>query len=189
MKRYDISWDRLEFDKAERLVRAVLLQSGRAQQRSLRLVTSDPALLQSENRDYVEASSDALGVCFGHEEDQVFDIWLSPAYTDYSNDLFHDTILHELCHGHLGLYKHNQRFRRFFSRVLFHYNDLVSPIDYSKQISDTVRRYTDQRADESLSKYVDRMYAEQTSAEKVAITEAPVVAQTYKRLTLKESRG
>lgn len=182
--KYDISLSLSEFSLANSLVKAVLLSGGRAELKTPRLITSDSGMLMPDNREYVNDHPECLGVCFG--DSYSYDIWISPQYSDTSSDLYRDTLLHELCHGNLGLYTHNQRWRRFFGRVLFAYDALVHPIPVSSLLETTLNRYTLIGRDESYSKYLDRIHGEMDSIEKSAINERDQVSYLFAKYSEKE---
>lgn len=182
--KYDLAMARPDFDKADRLVRAVLLQSGRADLTAPRLVTSDSKRLLPDNKAYLRDHTVSLGVCF--QDGDNFDIWISPSYIDPTKDLYIDTVLHELCHGYLGLYNHNQRWKRFYGRVLYQYHALVKPIDIEGLITTALDRYTKQGQDESYPKYLARLDQEKTSISKISVDELPSISRMYERLNRKE---
>lgn len=182
--KYDLALARPDFEKADRLVRSALLRSGRDKPYALNLVTSDSGLLAPDDQGYLEENPESLGVCFGDREGS-FDIWVSPAYIG-GGEMYTDTVLHELCHGYLNLYRHTNRWVRFFGRVLYHYNELVEPIDVRGLLLRTLMRYTTQGHDESHRKYVNRVDREAETIAKLAAAELPYVTGLYTRLTAKE---
>lgn len=182
--KYDISLPLSEFELANSLVKAVLLSGGRADLKSPGIITSDSSQLLSDNREYVKDHPECLGVCFG--DAHAFDIWISPQYSDPTSNIYRDTVLHELCHGNLGLYTHNQRWRRFFGRVLFAYDALVHPIPVSSLLETTLNRYTLIGRDESYSKYLDRIHGEMDSIETSAINERDQVSYLFAKYSKKE---
>lgn len=189
---YDLSLSRGEFERANRLVRSVLLQS--KQRRSqvsnyLHCATSNIELLAEENQEYVLSNPEVLGASFAH--DSRFDIWLSPAYYVVDNDIYIDTLLHELCHGYLGVSTtcyHNQRWKRFFGRVLHHYHLVVRPLDLDMLRTTMLKRYTKQGADENYVKYLNRIDLELDTLDKIASQEYLDVLFTYHQLTARESK-
>lgn len=182
--RYDISLPLSEFHKANALVKAVLIAGGRADIKIPGIITSDERRLLPDNREYVKDHPECLGVCFG--DAHTFDIWISPQYSDTTSDIYRDTLLHELCHGNLGLYTHNQRWRRFFGRVLFAYDALVHPIPVSSLLETTLNRYTLIGRDESYSKYLERLHEEMDSIEKSAINERDQVSYLFSKYFARE---
>jgi hypothetical protein len=184
--RYDLTLPLSEFQQANCLVKSVLVSGGRVDLKVPGVVTSDAGLLLPDNREYVEDHPECLGVCFGDANS--FDIWISPQYSNTSSDIYRDTLLHELCHGNLGLYTHNQRWRRFFGRVLFAYDALVYPISVSSLLEATLNRYTLIGRDESYSKYLERIHEEMDSIEKSAVNERDQVIYLFTKYCAKEVR-
>lgn len=178
---YGLSSPRKDFEASDRLVRSVSVNS-RTETRELRTVTSDKALLTREFQTYLENDPEALGVCFGQNEDKQFDIWISPSYRNTEAEFYKDTLLHELCHGYFGAYVHNYRWKRIFGRVLHQYNSLVSPIDVTTLTWSMLTRYTRQRSGETQAQYWERLENEQDSIAKTAVAELPYVSQTFDRL-------
>lgn len=184
---YDLALPRRQFDKMDQTVRAVLANS-RMEARQLRTITSDSALLTSENQGYLEENPECLGVCFGQEDGNYeFDTWISPAYRDTETDFYKDTVLHELCHGYFGQYSHNHRWKRLFGRVLHHYSSLVEPLDTDTLIPTMLRRYTLQGSGESTGKFWTRLENEQDSIAKAAVAELPFISRTFDRLGQREA--
>lgn len=183
---YDLLLPREDFDKADRLVRATLL-GPRFLVPIARRMTSDSESLQPENKAYVETNPGCTGICFGHEP--YFDVWISPAYKNTNTDWYKDTLLHELVHGYLRAYTHDARWKRFFGRVLHHYNTFVQPINADNLTATMLKRYTRQRADESPEQYGLRLEMEQDTIAKVAVDERPYIEKAYDQLGLKETRG
>lgn len=181
--KYDLAMPETEFLQADRVVRSMLLGT-RIEQKALRLATSDSELLRPDNKVYLEENPSSVGICFNH--DKRFDIWVTPAYTNTDTDSYRDTILHELTHGYLGVYAHNHRFKRFFGRVLHHYDSLVSPLDVDTLIPDMLKRYTNQGKDESFKKYCERIEFEQDAIAKIAVDELNKVSLSYYGMTDKE---
>lgn len=173
---YNLALSREDFDKADRLVRATLRRNGP----QLRLITSDSAELTPTDRDYVQQNTDCLGVCFS--EDDVFDIWISPSLKDPSNSFYRDTVLHELCHGYLGEYTHNVRWRRFFGKILYHYSDLVYPLKVNPQVSRMITRYTRTGKTETASEYRLRREYEHGSIALQAMEEVTHVSRVFTRM-------
>lgn len=186
--RYDLALPRQDFDKANRLVKAVLLQSGKAELKAPALLTSDKGLLHAEGKDYLDAHPESLGVCFGDADAFTFDVWITPNYTRTETDAYRDTVLHELSHGYLGLYKHNHRFQRFLGRTLYHYSSIVHPIDHERLITRLVRHedYSPRYNGESYPKYLERLDNEIAAIQKIAVDELDSVNWIYERLTRKE---
>lgn len=186
--RYDLGLDREDFDKANRIVKAVLLRSGRAEVYAPNLLTSDANQLNPIDQTYLVDNPESLGVCFKETNSNTFDIWVTPAFRTNS-DWYRTTVLHELCHGYLGLYVHNHRWRRFFGRVLYHYQAIVQPIGMETLLPNAIRRDTEQGRDESWPKYLTRIEMEQTAIEKIAVDELDEVFDMYNRLTRRDERA
>lgn len=184
--KYDLDSDLTAFKRTDALVRAVLAQ-GRPEYRSLRLITSDKAKLQPENEGYINEHWDVLGVCFGHaEHDSVFDIWINPSFQDPSSALYQDTLIHELVHGYTGNYEHNYRFKRFFGRCVFQYENLGFPLIADQTLYHSLDRYTRMGLAENPEQYNTRIRSELVSIAKVAEQEQHRVYQTYLRLLMEE---
>lgn len=184
--RYDLPLSQEKFIQADRIVRAVLLHSGRVDVYSPDLVTCEEEDFSESEKKYIRENPGSLGVCFKNHKVDTFDIWISPAFKSDSN-AYKDTILHELCHGYLGAYKHGHRWLRFFGRVLYAYDTIVEPISRETQLPNALLRYMKQHSDEGYGKYMDRIDTEQTSIEKIAINELPDVTNMYDRLTRRET--
>jgi hypothetical protein len=184
--RYDLELERAKFAEADRVVRAVLLRSGKALNIYMPgLVTSDQEQLAPKDKSYILDNPSSLGVCFKDNDSNSFDIWVSPSF-DPNHIGYKDTVLHELCHGYLGAYKHSHRWLRFFGRVLCAYDAIVEPME--NQLPNALRRYMDQHPDENYGKYMERLEMEQTSIEKISIDELAYVSYTYNRLAERETR-
>lgn len=183
--RYDLELDQAKFAKADRIVRAVLLNSGRVDFYTPDLVTSDENGLCQADQNYIQENS-SLGVCFKNNHANTFDIWISPQFKPEHN-WYKDTILHELSHGYLGAYKHGHRWLRFFGRVLYAYDTIVEPISRETQLPNALLRYIKQHPNEGYGKYMDRIETEQTAIEKIAVNELHDVTNMYDRLTRRET--
>lgn len=181
--KYDLALPRQKFEEADRVVRSVLLRSGRMELKALNLITSDSSQLHPDDRFYIEEHPESLGVCFG--QGNLFDIYVSPSFTHTGNAYYMDTILHELCHGYLVQYNHNQRWKRFFGRVLFHYFSLVQPYQANVLVEKMLRRYTNQ-GEEPWGRYIENIWTELRVIEDLALQEAYEVSKLYKRITNKE---
>lgn len=188
--KYDLVMPRPEFDKADRLVRSVLLCSRvRKETPRLRTATSSMKWLTLNAQAELEANqNDLFGMCF--QGGSQFDLWIHPAFVDPTKSLYVDTVLHELVHGYLGCYEHNAQWRRFFLRVLQHYHTLVAPLEKIERLQlRVVRDYTRQTNSESDLDFGLRQADEINSVAKTAVSELDSIARTYERLTLKESRA
>jgi hypothetical protein len=63
-----------------------------------------------------------------------------------------------LCHGYLREGKHNQRFRDFYGRVLYHYADLAQPVaNVEGFIKFTEYRYARQKPNETDDQFLKRI--------------------------------
>lgn len=188
--KYDIPLERSKFNEIDRVVRSVLYQSGRADIKQLELITTDVDKLPAYDRGQIEASFDWLGLCMSRPADQ-FDIWIHPSFQRYNMFSYAEVLLHELCHGYLGLYTHNVKFRRFVGRTLYHYSSLTTEVhtgesDPNLYVQRMIRRYETQHPDESYSRFLDRLEAEQVSIAKSAEAEVDYVGVQYERLSFRE---
>lgn len=137
---YDILMPRKDFREAVNVVKAV--RRGNYKLPELRLITDGTEKLTVEQDMYIHEDPAVLGVTFGDHEANQFDIWLTPSITDWTTGFAMDTVLHELCHGYFGCYKHGAQFRRYLGRVLFHYQAQVRYIDAYNLVSKMVARYS-----------------------------------------------
>jgi hypothetical protein len=180
---YDINMPRHDFIDAVNLVKAV--RRGNYNLSDIRLVTQDTSRLTEDQQAYVADDPGALGITFGNFETNLFDVWFTPAISNWRSDFAIDTVLHELCHGLFGCYKHGEQFRRYLGRAMFHYLWLVAPLDAWGQVTTMVARYSRDTPEhqamevESLYKaslreyeYVSRKYKELQNATPVVISVA-----------------
>lgn len=182
MKNYSLPMPWVDFQDADRLVRAVLLQSAKGETPELRTATADKSLLETADRAYVEKNQENLGVCFFDHDGNFFDIWVHGAFVDTTNDWYRDTVLHELSHGYLKITKHSHRWRRFFGRVLYHYSEIVHPINAPYLTQHMLNRYTKRADGESMPKWLDRLDDEHASLVGLCSSEVSFISQTYRRL-------
>jgi hypothetical protein len=117
-----------------RVARATYLLSGdRTKIPYLNLLT-DVWEEMPEYRDRV-AKDSTVGLCCARgSQIKAFDIWLHPNFIDNAEGP-EITFMHELAHGFTGLdYGHQLYWRRFFTRLVYHYSVNVLGVRTDKQI-------------------------------------------------------
>jgi hypothetical protein len=154
--------------RADALVRATILASGRVDQwNSPRRVTSNLEDLPKYYRDKVARSLVVEGQHLraatspSPNNQREFDIWFHPEVVG-TNPRFTSTVLHELCHGYLGVEKgHNEQWRRLHARVLYHYHWTVGSIDHWPALVDLANwSYTKRGKSESTRDFLKRISAD-----------------------------
>lgn len=188
--KYSLTMDRDDFYDAQRLVMAVLLTTKRRGPfNTLVRVTEDYARLSEVDREYIsEWDSQANGqldglCCWPGEGKAEFSIWLNPRM-DPLSDLYRLSLLHELVHGYLNHAEHDAKFRNMLGRVMYHYCDIVSPIDnVGFQVAALNHRYTRQRKNEDADTYMRRIVGDKEEIQTIAEMEYSRVAEMYERLS------
>ena len=188
--KYSLQLDREEFDMAERLVKAVLL-TGKKNPRpfsTLVQVTDNYDRLSDNDRKFIqEWPSEEKGIleglcCWDPKDAHKFSIWLSPQMNPMS-DLYRLSLLHELVHGYMNYSAHDAKFRRVLGRVMYHYCDIVCPLDDPGfQVLALNYRYTRQRRGEYDSDYLQRLVTAKDEIQTIAETEYSQVLEMYERI-------
>lgn len=187
--RYSLSLDREEFENAEALVKSVLLTSKRKQGPFDTLVhaTEDYTSLSQSDQDYIRdwdpgKYGELEGLCTWMDDEPGFNIWLSPKL-DPLTDLYRTSLLHELVHGLMSYSKHDGRFRIVLGRAIYHYCDIVTPLDSPGfQVLALNYRYTQQRKNESENDYMRRIIRDRDRIEAKAEAEYSGVLEMYERI-------
>lgn len=180
-----------DFTRADTLVRATILASGRVDQwNSVRRVTSDPAHLAKSDRDKVTRSVDTNGerlraatIPCQHSATE-FDLWFNPDVINMS-DRFKATVIHELCHVYLGVEQgHQERWRRLYARTLYHYHFSVEPINHWHSLVDLANwTYTKRAKSESSSQFLRRINGDKEKWIRHANDEHDRVTDIWNRMT------
>jgi predicted SprT family Zn-dependent metalloprotease len=180
-----------DFTRADSLVRATILASGRVDQwNSVRLVTSDLNRLPKSDRDRVASAASKDGTFFRacclpctHNQYES-DLWFNPAVVDGS-DRFRATVLHELCHVHVGVSAgHGDRWRRLYARVLYHYHFEVSPINHWHSLVTLANwSYTKRSRSESTGQFMRRINGDKEKWIRQANDEHDRVMEIWTRMT------
>jgi len=166
--RYNLDFPEDDFTKADSLVRATILAGGRVDTwNTLRRVTSDLNDLPKYYRDKVTRSLEMEGsllraACNPSPNNSMeFDIWVNPDVVD-ETDRFRATILHELCHGYIGVGKgHNEQWRRLHARVLYHYHYTVHTVDNWPALVDLANwSYTKRGKSETTKDFLKRIHTD-----------------------------
>lgn len=191
-----ISYDLLGFDEqdfadADRLVRATLISQGRVpSQNRLVTITQDWGKLKRQDREYAKANNGTDAICFVGSRPETFDVWVNPNLNP-DTAYFRETLVHELCHGYVGIaYGHRPRWRNFFARTLSHYDTLVSPVDMNsaRRIEENFEFYTKPSKSESDEALGMRLFADQQSVMRDIVSEMHRVYDLFDRMTKKETR-
>jgi hypothetical protein len=180
-----------DFTRADALVRATVLASGRVETwNSIRLVTSDLTHLPKSDRDRVASAASKDGTFFracclpcAHNEYEA-DLWFNPLIVDGS-DRFRATVLHELCHVYLGVKaEHGDRWRRLYARVLYHYHYEVSPINHWHSLVTLANwSYTKRGKSESSGQLLRRINGDKEKWIRQANEEHDKVIETWTKMT------
>lgn len=136
-------------DNVLRDAKDIVFLTARTSTKMLRMISTDPhdfapyrQPIIIERGSYFAPSSfknPYYGFCMV-EPGGVFDIWLTPNYTQDS-DALRVALLHELSHGY-GNVGHDDNWRSVFNRSLYHYNHLVKDIaDVRWVMQRTCKRY------------------------------------------------
>lgn len=180
-----------EFQRLDHLVKAVILSSGPVDTwHTIRRVTSDLNDLPKSYRDKVTRALELEGellraICSpSPNNDYEFDLWFNPAVLD-NTSRFQATILHELCHGYIGVDKgHNDQWRRLYTRTLFHYHNQVAPIDHYISLVDLSNwRYTKRGKSETSRQFLKRINSDKTRWLQQADEERDRVRDIWKRMS------
>jgi hypothetical protein len=158
--------------------------------REVRRVTHDTGRLTRINRNYIEnRGAETLDAVAFEQPNGDFDIWVSPEL-DPETPYFHQTLLHELCHGYLGVLKgHNHLWKELYTRVLYHYNDLVEDLgDVTSFVNHilTWGKYNPRLKNESLDDFSLRRLQVQSRYLDQVLAERDKVADIYNRMSDKE---
>lgn len=189
--KYNLPFPEDDFTRADALVRATLLASGRIDVwNTVRRVTSDLNELPKFYRDKVtrslELEGDMLRAAASPSPNNrlEFDLWFNPAVVD-NGDRFRATILHEICHGYIGVEKgHTEQWRRLYARVLFHYHYTVASIDHWQALVDLSNwSYTKRGKSESTRDFLKRINADKERWVLQANEERDRVRDTWNRMT------
>jgi hypothetical protein len=188
--KYFIDFPLEDFTRADALVRATLLASGRVDQwNSVRRVTSDPQHLAKSDRDKVTRSIDTNGerlraatIPCQHSAYE-FDLWFNPDVVD-GTDRFKATVIHELCHVYLGVeFGHQERWRRLYARALYHHHFSVEPIDHWHSLVDLANwTYTKRSKSESSGQFLRRINGDKEKWIRHANDEHDRVAEIWNRM-------
>lgn len=190
--KYDIPNFPVEaFMDADRLVRAVVLSNGRgAPIHFPRLVTHKRDTFDSDLPEYLKTAGDGLdGQARGRGSQAPFDMWINPKL-DTSTAIFHETLLHELCHGYVGTdHGHERNWRQFFSRAIWHYNELVSPVSLSpgKRVEAMLKTYTRRTKSEQDSDLGIRLAGDKILFQRDTKAEKGRIYDLFNRMTHKET--
>jgi predicted SprT family Zn-dependent metalloprotease len=181
-----------DFTRADALVRATILASGRVDQwNSIRRVTSDSLHLAKSDRDKVARSIDTNGerlraatIPCQHSATE-YDLWFNPDVVNGS-DRFTATVIHELCHVYLGVeHGHQERWRRLYARTLYHHHFAVNPIDHWHSLVDLSNwTYTKRSKSESSGQFLRRINGDKEKWIRHANDEHDRVAGLWTRMTL-----
>lgn len=179
-----------DFERLDRIVRAVILSSGRVEVwNTPRRVTTDSKDLAPAHRSVVARSmsetGDFRGLCFTCTNNPLeFDLWFNPAIVDRYNSNFWATVIHELCHGYLGTqHGHDQVWRRLYARALFHCHHEVHAIDHHVSLVDMANwRYTKRAKSETSAQFLKRINKDRAKWIATGFEQADRVAEIYKRM-------
>ena len=173
------------------MVRATILAQGRVDQwNSARRVTSDLEDLPKYYRDKVtrslEQEGDNLRAATSPSPNNgtEFDLWFNPQHVE-NTPRFRATVLHELCHGYIGVGKsHNDQWRRLYTRVLCHYDATVAEIDCWPSLVDLANwRYTKRGRTEATKDFLKRINADKSRWLEQASQEADKVDGLWVKMT------
>lgn len=180
-----------DFTRADALVRATILASGRVDTwNSIRRVTSDSLHLAKSDRDKVTRSIDENGerlraatIPCQHSATE-YDLWFNPDVVD-DTGRFRATVVHELCHAYLGVEcGHQERWRRLYARTLYHYHFAVEPIDHWHSLVDLANwTYTKKTKSESTNQFLRRIHGDKEKWIRQANEEFDRVADIWTRMT------
>ncbi|MFN2638063.1 MAG: SprT-like domain-containing protein, partial [Gemmatimonadaceae bacterium] len=189
--KYNLDFPLEDFTRADALVRATLLATGRVDTwNSVRRVTTDVQDLERVRRHVVTRSlsqtGSVRGITFEAQHNRhEFDMWLNPDAVTEDNSNFRATLVHELCHVYLGTSRgHDKVWRRLYARALFHYHHAVSPIDHHIALVDLNNwRYTKRAKSENTAQFLKRINADREDWIVQASHEFEKVNETWKRMT------
>ena len=187
--RYSLSLDRSDFEDAERLVKALLLTSGKKGAfNTLTQVTENYEHLAPVDREYIESwdyeqDGDLHGLCcWSNSDPHEFAIWISPQINPMS-DLYRVSVLHELVHGYLNHASHDAKFRDVLGRALFHYCDIVSPLrSPGFEVAALNYRYTRRKKNEDDESFFHRLILDKEATQERAEKEFIAVQEMYERI-------
>lgn len=191
MRLYNLDFPEEDFQNADKLVRAAILARGRVQNwNSLRKVTTVSRDVPTKHRHRIDEGLNsptevlhAITLVCPHNEYE-FDLWINPVVVHPTKGNFRATILHELCHGYLGVARgHDSSWRRLYARVLFHYHTQVYAIDHYESLVTLANwSYTKRTKSETTSHFVKRIDLDKKIWLDEAKTEAQQVADIYARM-------
>lgn len=182
--------DRDDFLDAQALVKATLLTTNRRGPfNTLVRVTDDYNELAAVDRKFIqnwpseEKGGDLEGLCCWDSKDRTrFSIWISPDL-DPLSDLYRVSLLHELVHGYMNYSAHDAKFRDMLGRVMYHYCDIVSPLQSPGfQVVALNYRYTRRKKTEDTDTFFRRLIRDKEKTQTIAETEYSAVAEMYERI-------
>jgi hypothetical protein len=181
--KYSLTLDRADFEDADRLVRAVLFQGKPETPLRPRKVTDVAEHLRKDDQRYIakELAKGGLdGLCYNSSStSKTFTVWINPNLDPYT-DLYRTTLLHELVHGYLREYRHGRKFRQAIGRVLYHYCDIVSPLQDPGAVIKTYGLFYSRRgSQESSAEYLLRLQREGEEIRDTAENEYSDILESY----------
>lgn len=189
--KYNLDFPIEDFKRADALVRATLLATGRVETwNSVRRVTTETQDLERVRRPVVarslSESGSVRGITFQAQHSRYeFDMWFNPDVVAEGNPNFEATIVHELCHVYLGTQRgHDKVWRRLYARALFHYHYAVSPIEHHIALVDLNNwRYTKRGKTETTNQFLKRINAERETWVVQASEEFERVKEIWAKMT------
>ncbi len=185
-----------DFKRADALVRATLLAGGRVD------IWNTPRRVTSSIEDLPKFYRDKVTRCLNEGEmlrgasnpspnnRHEFDLWFNPDIVG-TTDRFQATVLHELCHGYVGVEKgHESPWRRLYARTLFHHHHAVAPIEHRSSLVDLANwSYTKRAKSETTAQFLARIHLDRAVWFDQAEHEHDRVKQAWTKMTDSEHQS